>query len=122
VQGAPLAEAFNDQAVSENVSISKSLKMMKKNKNMDFLCRWKKAAKAEFRRAVIDVVLATEMTRCAALMRYQSFEALSNVFFLAVRRLCRLCPFAAPIRDDNWTSCLSVWSCFAQALRHPRAV
>jgi hypothetical protein len=66
VQGAPLAEAFNDQAVSENVSISKSLKMLKKNKNMDFLCRWKKPAKSEFRRVVIDVVLATEMTRCAA--------------------------------------------------------
>ncbi len=66
VQGAPEAEAFNDQAVSENVSISKSLNILKQNKKLDFLCDWKRPAKAAFRRVVIDVVLATEMTRYVA--------------------------------------------------------
>ena len=67
VQGAPEAEAFNDQAVSENVSISKSLNIIKQNKNLDFLCDWKNPAKAAFRRVVIDIVLATEMTRYGAI-------------------------------------------------------
>ncbi len=63
MQGAPVAEAFNDQAVNENLGINASLKLLKHNKNLDFLHRWAKPARAEFRRVVIEVVLATEMTR-----------------------------------------------------------
>ena len=65
MQGAPEAEAFNDQAVNENLSISEGLKIMKNDKNLNFLSNWKNCAKAEFRRFVIEVVLATDMARCA---------------------------------------------------------